>query len=46
MESVHGVGSDQSQLLGIVRGVRSRYRAKRALRGAAITVAASTTPSE
>src|SRR4051794_23931141 len=40
MESVH-LGSDQSQLLGVVRGVRNRYRAKRALRGAAITVAAS-----
>src|SRR5512146_1351785 len=39
MESVHGISSDQSQLLGSVRGVRSRYRAKRALRGAAITVA-------
>ena len=40
MESVHGLPSEQSQLLGVVRGVRNRYRAKRALRGAAITVAA------
>ena len=41
MESVHGAGltSEQSQLLGVVRGVRNRYRAKRALRGAAIAVA-------
>ena len=41
MESIHGLPSEQSQLLGVVRGVRNRYRAKRALRGAAITVAAS-----
>src|SRR5262245_61389892 len=41
MESVHGLPPEQSQLLGVVRGVRNRYRAKRALRGAAITVAAS-----
>src|SRR5215467_12388725 len=41
MESVHGLPSEQSQLLGVVRGVRNRYRAKRALRGGAITVAAS-----
>src|SRR5512143_236363 len=40
MESVHGLPSEQSQLLGVVRGVRNRYRAKRVLRGAAITVAA------
>ena len=39
MESVHGLPSEQAQLLGVVRGVRNRYRAKRALRGAAITVA-------
>src|SRR5215831_18694262 len=42
MESVHGgsgLTSEQSQLLGVVRGIRNRYRAKRALRGAAITVA-------
>src|SRR5262245_45181346 len=38
MESVHGVPSQQ--LLGVVRGVRSRWRAKRALRGAAITIGA------
>jgi hypothetical protein len=40
MESVHGTGGEQSQLLGVVRGVRARYRAKLALRGAAITIAA------
>ena len=39
MESVHGMSPDQSQLLSVVRGVRNRYRAKRALRGAAITIA-------
>src|SRR6476659_527225 len=41
MESIHGLPSEQSQLLGVVRGVRNRYRAKRALRGAAIAIAAS-----
>src|SRR5262245_24831533 len=41
MESVHGLPPEQSQLLGVVRGVRNRYRAKQALRGGAITVAAS-----
>ncbi len=40
MESVHGTSGEQSQLLGVVRGVRARYRAKLALRGAAITIAA------
>ena len=40
METVHGLPSEQSELLGVVRGVRNRYRAKRALRGAAITVGA------
>jgi hypothetical protein len=41
MENVHGgLPSGESQLLGVVRGVRNRYRAKLALRGAAITVAA------
>ena len=40
-KAYHGLPSEQSQLLGVVRGVRNRYRAKRALRGAAITVAAS-----
>src|SRR5690348_6307075 len=39
MESVHG-STHESQLLGVVRGVRTRYRAKLALRGAAITIAA------
>ena len=39
MESVHG-STQESQLLGVVRGVRTRYRAKLALRGAAITIAA------
>jgi hypothetical protein len=41
MESVHGLPSEQSQLLGVVRGVRMRYRIKRGLRGAAIAAAAS-----
>ena len=41
MESVHGMSSEQSELLGVVRGVRNRYRAKIALRGAAITLAAA-----
>ena len=41
MESIHGLPSEQSQLLGVVRGVRNRYRAKRALLGAAIAVGAS-----
>ena len=39
MESVHGMSSEQSELLGVVRGVRNRYRTKIALKGAAITVA-------
>jgi hypothetical protein len=39
MESVHGMSPEQSQLRSVVRGVRNRYRAKRLLRGAAITVA-------
>ena len=41
MESAHGPGVPSQQLIGVVRGVRNRYRAKRALRGAAITIAAS-----
>src|SRR5215216_5132912 len=41
MESVHGLPREQSELIGVVRGVRSRYRAKRVLRGAAITIAGS-----
>jgi len=41
MESVHGMSSEQSELLGVVRGVRNRYRAKIAMRGAAITLAAA-----
>ena len=41
MESAHGPGVPSEQLIGVVRGVRNRYRAKRALRGAAITVAAA-----
>ena len=41
MESAHGTGIPSEQLIGVVRGVRNRYRTKRALRGAAITVAAS-----
>ena len=40
MESVHGAeGARATELLGVVRGVRGRYRAKHLLRGAAITVA-------
>src|SRR5579884_614498 len=41
MENIHGLPSDQTELLGVVRGIRNRYRAKLALRGAAITIAAS-----
>ena len=37
MESTHSLASQE--LLGVVRGVRNRYRAKLALRGAAIAVA-------
>src|SRR5439155_18787214 len=40
MENVHGTGLPSDQLLGVVRGVRNRWRAKRALRGAAITLGA------
>ncbi|MGH7634882.1 MAG: hypothetical protein ACRENC_14195, partial [Gemmatimonadaceae bacterium] len=40
MENVHGVErAPSAQLLGVVRGVRMRYRAKHLLRGAAIAVA-------
>ena len=39
MESVHGTSAEHSRLLGVVRGVRARYRAKLSLRGAAITIA-------
>src|SRR5262245_43261933 len=38
MESIRGVGLPSDQLLGVVRGVRNRWRAKRAIRGAAITL--------
>src|SRR6476646_9253141 len=41
MESAHGTSIPSEQLIGVVRGVRNRYRTKRALRGAAITVAVS-----
>jgi len=41
MESAHGTGIPSEQLIGVVRGVRNRYRTKRALRGAAITIAVS-----
>src|SRR5215212_6818182 len=41
MESVHGLPREQSELIGVVRGVRNRYRAKRAMRGAAITIGGS-----
>src|SRR5262249_41793070 len=37
MESTHSIASQE--LLGVVRGVRNRYRAKVLLRGAAIAVA-------
>src|SRR4051812_32614233 len=40
MEQVHGVGA-QSDLLGVVRGVRARWRLKHALRGLTITIALS-----
>src|SRR4051812_32096051 len=39
MESTHSLASQE--LLGVVRGVRNRYRAKIALRGAAIVIAGS-----
>src|SRR3569833_3269971 len=39
MESTHSLASQE--LIGVVRGVRNRYRAKIALRGAAIVVAGS-----
>ena len=37
MESTHSIASQE--LIGVVRGVRNRYRAKLALRGAAIVIA-------
>jgi len=40
MGSVHGFSADQGQLAGVVTGVRNRWRLKRALHGATITVAA------
>ena len=40
MDSVHGFATDQGQLAGVVRGVRNRWRLKRALHGATLTVAA------
>ena len=39
MDSVRGFSTDQAQLAGVVSGVRNRWRLKRALRGATITVA-------
>ena len=39
MDSVHGFTADQGQLAGVVSGVRNRWRLKRALHGATITVA-------
>ncbi|MFI5232319.1 MAG: DUF4175 family protein, partial [Gemmatimonadales bacterium] len=39
MGSVHGLSADQGQLAGVVSGVRNRWRLKRALHGATITVA-------
>ena len=41
MESIHGISADSGQLSGIVRGVLTRWRLKRALHGATIAVAAS-----
>ncbi|HET9424558.1 MAG TPA: hypothetical protein VFO55_04230 [Gemmatimonadaceae bacterium] len=38
MESIHGAG-EQGELLEVVRGVRSRWRLKHALRGSAIALA-------
>jgi hypothetical protein len=38
MESIHGIG-EQQDLLKVVRGVRTRWRLKHALRGAAVTLA-------
>ncbi|MFI5246834.1 MAG: DUF4175 family protein, partial [Gemmatimonadales bacterium] len=40
MDSVRGFATDQAQLAGVVSGVRNRWRLKRALRGATVTVAA------
>jgi hypothetical protein len=39
MGSVQGITADQGQLAGVVSGVRNRWRLKRALHGATITVA-------
>ncbi|HEU4988998.1 MAG TPA: DUF4175 family protein, partial [Gemmatimonadaceae bacterium] len=38
MESVHGSLSEQNRLAGVVRDVRNRWRLKRALHGATITL--------
>ena len=38
MESIHGIG-EQAELLKVVRGVRTRWKLKHALRGAAIALA-------
>ena len=38
MESIHGIG-EQAELLKVVRGVRTRWKLKHALRGAALTLA-------
>src|SRR5437773_8157179 len=40
MESAHGISTDRGQLAGVVRGVLTRWRLKRALHGATITVGA------
>src|ERR1043165_2456187 len=40
MESIHGIG-EQSELLKVVRGVRSRWKLKHAVRGAALALAAT-----
>src|SRR6185437_13709814 len=39
MDSVHGFSADQGRLAGVVSGVRNRWRLKRGLHGATITVA-------
>ncbi len=41
MEQAHSVGPEQARLFGAVRGVRQRWRLKRALAGASIVVGAS-----
>ena len=40
MDYLHDFAADQGRLAGVVRSVRNRWRLKRALRGASVTVAA------